>query len=222
MCLKSFRSDLMIHIEDFQRCPGSTGASFPSVSSLSNLTPTVLQSLTGWFLVSLWTCFSLTERVLNLYHPCVYVTMRSSKRNCWNRSYREEMSCAGPFIRTALMSPRWAECHLDVEREIKNSPCGHVASHRCYVLRLVLPDLSFADSALVDVCIQIEGHFTYLLRNKRTGAPIKKPSALDTFISNSGLMKSLRTCHLPSQVEYLSKHPKTFTCLYCAVCIPCY
>eukprot|EP00434_Breviolum_minutum_P015692 symbB.v1.2.013825.t1/scaffold990.1/size146246/7 len=30
--------------------------------------------------------------------------------------------------------------------------------------------------------------------NKRTGAPIKKPSALDTFISNSGLMKSLRTC----------------------------
>lgn len=103
-------------------------------------------------------------------------------------------------------------------------------------LRLVLPDLSFADSALVNASIHIEGHFTYLSRNKRTGAPIKKPSALDTFISNSGLMKSLRTCHLvkqramqtwgnranTSQVEYLSKHPKNLTCLFFAVCVPCY
>ena len=34
-------------------------------------------------------------------------------------------------------------------------------------------------------------------RNKEMG-PVKKPSALETFSSNAGLMKSLRTCHLAS------------------------
>lgn len=33
----------------------------------------------------------------------------------------------------------------------------------------------------------------------RTGVVKQKPSALQTFESNSGLMKSLRTCHLANE-----------------------
>lgn len=138
------------------------------------------------------------------------------------------------------MSPRWAECHLDFER-IQNPKFRFHLVDMWLLIGATWVAFGFARLVLCCFCFgqslyPHRGSFHVLSRNKRTGAPIKKPSALDTFISNSGLMKSLRTCHLvkqsamqtwgnranTSQVQYLSKHPKTLTCLFFAVCVPCY
>ena len=48
-----------------------------------------------------------------------------------------------------------------------------------------------------EASLQTAGRSDANPRNKKTG-PVKKPSALETFSSNAGLMKSLRTCHLAS------------------------